>query len=256
MSVNAPDAGGAVLPASALTLAERGLSDTYNVAVSAQAASIKLLTREARLVGWSFVDAAAFDIPSVTQVTNSSTLPAASNDVQVAAGPAGSLNYVTGFEVTGGGATAASILTLTLQGVVGGNITYKVAIPAGATLGITPLTVEFPGGGLAAAALAGAIVLACPSFGVGNTDAAVTIHGYTNSSGGAVAGVTTPGGARFLLHDGADATGEIVGGASLLPNGTASQFLGATGVPIQSGIFLEVLAGSITGVLYFRIRES
>ncbi len=52
--------------------------------------------------------------------------------------------YCTGFEVTGLGATGAALLTVTLVGVLGGTLTYYVAVPAGATLQMTPLVVEFP----------------------------------------------------------------------------------------------------------------
>src|SRR6266849_3293459 len=56
---------------------------------------------------------------------------------------AGQTNFVTGFQITGGGATAASVIVVTLTGLVGGTRTYDIAVPAGAALGITPLVVEF-----------------------------------------------------------------------------------------------------------------
>ena len=89
----------------------------------------------------------------------------------------GRTNYICGFIVTGGGATAASVITVSMSGpaVTSG---YRIAIPAGATLGIVPLVVTFGDNGIAAAGTNTAISIAVASFGVGNTDAAVTIWGY------------------------------------------------------------------------------
>ena len=90
---------------------------------------------------------------------------------------AGKTNYLTGFAVTGGGATAASIVTVTVTGLVGGTQTYKVAIPAGTTAGITPLIATFVPP-LPASAANVAIAINLPSFGAGNTDAAVAAYGF------------------------------------------------------------------------------
>jgi hypothetical protein len=90
---------------------------------------------------------------------------------------AGRTAYVTGFQVTGGGATGASVITITLAGVIGGTITYFLAIPAGAAVGVTPLEVVFTPP-LAASGPGVAIVLTVPTFGAGNTNAATSIQGY------------------------------------------------------------------------------
>jgi hypothetical protein len=85
--------------------------------------------------------------------------------------------HISGFIVTGAGATAASVITVTLSNVVGGPYTFRIAIPAGATVGITPLSVNF-NPPLQAVAANTAIVVSVPSFGVGNTDAALMAWGF------------------------------------------------------------------------------
>ena len=87
------------------------------------------------------------------------------------------LNYVTGFTITAGGATAASLLSATLVGVLGGTMTFTYAIPAGATLGAVPLVVRFPIP-IPASAVNTAITISLPAAGAGNTHAATTIHGF------------------------------------------------------------------------------
>lgn len=82
---------------------------------------------------------------------------------------------VTGFEITGSGATAASEITCTLTGTLGGTLSYNINIPAGVTAAVTPTIINFPGGlyvnpGVSA-------VLSCPSFGAGNTNASANLHG-------------------------------------------------------------------------------
>lgn len=82
--------------------------------------------------------------------------------------------YVTGFEITGTGATTAVGIPCTMTGLLGATATWDFAVASGATVG-NSVTYNFPGG------LAGnpgtAIVLSCPSFGSGNVHAAVTLHG-------------------------------------------------------------------------------
>lgn len=87
------------------------------------------------------------------------------------------LNYLSGFTVTGGGATGASVVNLTVSGLLGGTQTYAVAVPAGATLGISPLVVQFPEP-IQATARNTAISVSLPTLGAGNTNASVNIYGY------------------------------------------------------------------------------
>lgn len=104
---------------------------------------------------------------NVANATAAATLPAVG----------GKTNYVTGFEITGGGATAAALVAATLAGLLGGTATYIFATPAGVALGAAPLIVEFQTP-IPASAVNTAITLTLPALGAGNTNAAVAIHGF------------------------------------------------------------------------------
>lgn len=90
--------------------------------------------------------------------------------------PAGKLAYIANFTVTGGGATLGLMILVTVTGLAAGTQTYAVGIPAGALLGIAPFVVNFPYP-LPASAPGVPIVVNIPSFGLGNTNAAVTAAG-------------------------------------------------------------------------------
>lgn len=85
--------------------------------------------------------------------------------------------FITGFEVTGTGATAGSVIIVTVTGILGGTKSYALAIPAGVGNSITPLIVEFSRP-IPASGLNQPIAVNVPSFGAGNTNAAVTAHGF------------------------------------------------------------------------------
>lgn len=125
----------------------------------------------------SFAPVFADDIASGVQITNSSGNVANASAVATLAAAAGKTTYLTSYTITGGGATAASIVNATIANVVGGTMTLNVIVPAGATLGITPLIVVFleP---VPATAVNTAIVLTLPALGAGNTNAAVTATGF------------------------------------------------------------------------------
>jgi hypothetical protein len=93
------------------------------------------------------------------------------------AGAAGKLTYISGFHVTGLGATAGSVIAVTVTGLLGGTQTYNYTVTTGAGLASGNLDVEF-GVALPASALNTAIVVNVPSFGAGNTAEAVSAHGY------------------------------------------------------------------------------
>ncbi len=111
-----------------------------------------------------------------TDITASATGAAAAISATLAAA-ASKTTYISGFAVTGAGATGASVITITVTGTISGTLNYKLAVPAGATSGVTPLIVEFARP-IPASALNTAIVVNVPSFGAGNTDAAVVAHGF------------------------------------------------------------------------------
>lgn len=112
-----------------------------------------------------------------TQVVASSGNVAAATATATLAASATKTTYITGFEVTGLGATAGLGPVLTITGLLGGTISYVVGVPAGVTVPLTPLIVQFPQP-LAGSAINTAIVVSVPTFGSGNTAACVTAHGF------------------------------------------------------------------------------
>lgn len=89
----------------------------------------------------------------------------------------GKTNYITGFDVTGSGATAGSVVTVTLNGCVGGTLSYTLAVVAGVLLPNQPLVIEFPEP-LQATGPNVAINVTCPGLGAGNTNNTVNVYGY------------------------------------------------------------------------------
>lgn len=85
--------------------------------------------------------------------------------------------YITGFEITSSGSTAAAVVSATVTGILGGTLTYTYTSVAGATLANQPLLVTF-NPPLPASAVNTNIVVTLPSLGAGNTNAAVVAHGY------------------------------------------------------------------------------
>lgn len=90
---------------------------------------------------------------------------------------AGKTAYVAGFDITGSGATAASVVNPTLAGILGGTATYTLAVVAGATLGNQVLHVTFTPP-FPASAVNTAITLSCPALGLGNTNNTANIYGF------------------------------------------------------------------------------
>lgn len=111
-----------------------------------------------------------------TQVTASAT-GAAAAIVATLPAVAGVAQYLTGFQVTGSGATAASVIVVTVTGVISGTMSYALAIPAGVAVAVQPLIVPFAQP-VAASANNVAIAVNVPSFGAGNTNAAVAAQGF------------------------------------------------------------------------------
>ncbi len=85
--------------------------------------------------------------------------------------------YLSGFEVTGSGATAALPVSVTVTGILGGTLTYTYNFSAGALVGNTPLVVAFDPP-LPASAINTAIVVTCPASGAGGTNNTVVAHGF------------------------------------------------------------------------------
>jgi hypothetical protein len=120
-------------------------------------------------------------------ITPISTIPvtsASSGNVAAAVATAtlaavtGKTNYITGFEITGAGATAGAVVSPTVTGVLGGTLTYTYASVTGPTLLNPTLAIAFTPP-LAATGQGVAIAVSCPSLGAGNTNTTVVAHGYS-----------------------------------------------------------------------------
>lgn len=87
-------------------------------------------------------------------------------------------NYITGFDVTGTGATAGLAVAITIAGLAGGSITYTYAAAAGVTVANTPLLIRFPAP-IPASAVNTAITVTCPSLGASNTNNVINAFGFS-----------------------------------------------------------------------------
>ena len=85
--------------------------------------------------------------------------------------------YISGFEVTGSGATAGLPVTVTVAGLLGGTRSYTYTFAVGALVGNQPLVVAF-NPPLPASAVNTAIVVTCPASGAGGTNNTVVAHGF------------------------------------------------------------------------------
>jgi len=126
------------------------------------------------------VPAGALSASADIELAVAAQVSAAANN-QTLAAAAGRLNYLAGFTVDGLGATGASVINVTITGLLGGTITYPVPIPAGAGVQLaSPLRVEFARP-IPAIAPATAIVVNVPSYGAGNTQANASAHGFSRA---------------------------------------------------------------------------
>jgi hypothetical protein len=111
---------------------------------------------------------------SVIATTNNQANTAASASLQALAGLT---TQLWGFSITGGGATAASIVQATITGLIGGaSLIFEIAVPAGVDSGISPIVVNFPNA-IPASGQNVAITLNLPAFGAGNTNAVGNMWG-------------------------------------------------------------------------------
>lgn len=89
----------------------------------------------------------------------------------------GKTAYITGFQISGAGATVALPVSVTVVGLLGGTRTFTHTAVAGALLANTPLLVNFPYP-IPASAVDTNIVVTCPALGAGNTNNTVNAQGF------------------------------------------------------------------------------
>lgn len=113
-----------------------------------------------------------------TPTTASSGNVAAATATATLAAAAGKFTYITGFEVTGSGATAGLPVTVTVTGLPGGTASYTYTAAAGVLVANQPLVVTFSPA-MPSSAVNTAIVVSCPTLGAGATNNTVVATGYT-----------------------------------------------------------------------------
>lgn len=112
-----------------------------------------------------------------TSITSASGNVANASAVATLAGISGKTTWITGFQCSAAGATAASVVNLTVGGVVSGTMTYTFVFPAGATTAASPLVVNFASP-VPASATNTAITVTLPAGGAGNTNASCAAQGF------------------------------------------------------------------------------
>lgn len=129
-------------------------------------------------IGATAATTGAAGYPSgATPVANSSANLAATAGAATLPAAVGKTTYLSGFEITSAGATAAGVVTPTVTGVLGGTLNYTLAVVAGATLQNPTLQVTFAPP-LPSSAVNTAIAVNLPSLGAGSTNATVVAHGF------------------------------------------------------------------------------
>lgn len=86
--------------------------------------------------------------------------------------------YITGFDVTGSGATAGLPVVVTVAGLLGGSMTYTYSAAVGALVANTPLSIRFPVA-LPSSAVNTAITVTCPALGIGATNNVINAFGFS-----------------------------------------------------------------------------
>jgi hypothetical protein len=92
-------------------------------------------------------------------------------------GAVGKTTYITGMEIFGLGATAATVIGAALNGLLGGNMTIFIGVPGSTSAEIVPKVLQF-NPPLPANAVNTAISLTIPSFGAGNQGVSASMRGF------------------------------------------------------------------------------
>jgi hypothetical protein len=121
--------------------------------------------------------ASAYVYPNTTPLIAGSGNVANASAVATLTGSATTTVYLSGFEVTGSGATGALVVTVTVAGLLGGTRHYTYTFPIGVAVPCTPLIVAFDPP-LPASAVNTPIVVTCPASGAGGTNNTVVAHGF------------------------------------------------------------------------------
>lgn len=114
----------------------------------------------------------------ITFTTQSSGNVANAAATAILTGAVGKTTYISGFSVTGSGATAGTPVSVTVTGLLGGTATFTYTGMTGATLANTPLIITFVPP-MPSSTTNTNIVVSCPALGAGNTNNTTVVTGYT-----------------------------------------------------------------------------
>jgi len=111
-----------------------------------------------------------------TQLTNGSAVVSASAATATLTVTSGRTGYLTGFTVTGLGATVAAMPVVSVTGLVGGTVNFAYPAPIGVGVAGPVMSINFttPLRGI----LSTNIVVSVATFGVGNVGASCVAYGY------------------------------------------------------------------------------
>jgi hypothetical protein len=112
-----------------------------------------------------------------TMISATSGNVANASAVATLAAVATKTTYISGFSVTGAGATAGLPVIVTVAGLLGGTQSFIYAAAAGVLVANTPLHIQFAEP-IPASAINTTIVVTCPALGAGNTHNCVTAQGF------------------------------------------------------------------------------
>ena len=137
--------------------------------------------RPADLVGVTNADGTRIN-PAVYPNASTALIAGSGNVANASAaatltGGASTTVYISGFSVTGSGATAGLPVQVTVAGLLGGSRIYTYSFAIGALVGNNPLVVAFDPP-LPASAINTAISVTCPASGAGGTNNTVVSHGF------------------------------------------------------------------------------
>ncbi len=190
---------------------------------------------------------------TVANVAASSGVVAAAVATGTLPAVSGQTNAVSGFQITGLGATGATVVVATLTGVLGGTQSYEVTVPAGVTTAISPVIVNF-NPPLPATGTNVAISISVPSFGAGNTNAEANIQGTLTTAGAAAISATNAaiflGGIPSVLTSTSPTDMASVVAAGLTP--PANYQAGGKSIIARQGQHLYVLlTGNVSAGSFF-----
>jgi hypothetical protein len=116
--------------------------------------------------------------PVKTQVVTASG--AAQSNAATLNGVSGQYTYLEGFDITGSGATAATVVEVSTTGLTN-NLKFEVPVAAGVNApfiaNVPVYSVRFPTP-IPSSATNTNITVTLPSFGSGNTNASITVYGF------------------------------------------------------------------------------